>query len=303
MTAGMDSAAVRAAALAWLGRVTLDGEVAVSRDQLAGDFMVDGSRFPLIDRGRGIRKPAGWDAALSITTSVPKSGRARPYDDAEGIDGLRRYKLRRDDGGHAENQGLREALRQRLPLIWFYGIEPSLFQAIFPVYLVAEEPDRDQFVLALTDDQRTVTPGSVVEDTLRRYLVGQTRRRLHQPVFASQVMVAYDTHCAVCNLAHRRLLDAAHIIPDNQPGGEPIVTNGLALCKIHHAAYDANVLGIRPDYVVQIHHRLLDEIDGPMLRHGLQGHHGQTLMRLPARRADRPDVDRLTHRYDQFRVA
>jgi hypothetical protein len=78
---------------------------------------------------------------------------------------------------------------------------------------------------------------------------------------------------------------------------------GLALCKIHHAAYDANVLGIRPDYVVQIHHRLLDEIDGPMLRHGLQGHHGQNLMRLPARRADRPDVDRLTHRYDQFRVA
>jgi hypothetical protein len=103
MTAGTDPVAVRAAALAWLGRVTLDGEVAVSRDQLAGDFMVDGSRFPLIDRGRGIRKPAGWDAALSITTSVPKSGRARPYDDAEGIDGLRRYKLRRDDGGRAAN--------------------------------------------------------------------------------------------------------------------------------------------------------------------------------------------------------
>jgi putative restriction endonuclease len=279
----------------------MDGEVAVSRDQLAGDFTVDGSRFPLIDRGRGIRKPAGWDAALSITTSVPKSGRARPYDDAEGTDGLRRYKLRRDEGGRAENQGLREAMRQRLPLIWFYGIEPGLFQAIFPVYLVAEEPD--QFVLALTDDQRTVTPGSVVEDTLRRYLIGQTRRRLHQPVFASQVMVAYDTHCAVCNLAHRRLLDAAHIIPDTQPGGEPIVANGLALCKIHHAAYDANVLGIRPDYVVQIHQRLLDEIDGPMLRYGLQEHHGKTLMHLPARRSDRPDPDRLTHRYDQFRVA
>ena len=301
MTAEADPEAVRVAALAWLAQATMDGEVAVSRDQLASDFTISGSRFPLIDRGRGIRKPAGWDAALSITTSVPKSGRARPYDDAEGTDGLHRYKLRRDDGGRAENQGLREAMRQRLPLIWFYGIEPSLFQAIFPVYLVAEEPD--QFVLALTDEQRTVTPGSVVEDTLRRYLIGQTRRRLHQPVFASQVMVAYDTHCAVCNLAHRRLLDAAHIVPDTQPGGEPIVVNGLALCKIHHAAYDANVLGIRPDHVVQIHRRLLDEIDGPMLRHGLQEHHGKPLMRVPTRRSDRPDPDRLTYRYEQFRAA
>lgn len=303
MTPPADPRAVRVAALEWIRQVTLDGELTVTRGQLAGDFMVGGVRFPLVDRGRGIRKPAGWDAALSITTSVPKSGRARPYDDAEGLDGLHRYKLRRDDGGFAENQGLRVALEQRLPLIWFYGIAPSVFQAIFPVYLVAEEPELEQFVLALTEDQRAVTPGSVVEDTLRRYLVSQTRRRLHQPVFASQVMAAYDTHCAVCNLHHRRLLDAAHIIPDTQPGGEPVISNGLALCKIHHAAYDHNVLGIRPDHVVQIHHRLLEEIDGPMLRHGLQEHHGRSLMRLPNRRTDRPDRERLAHRFDQFLVA
>src|SRR3712207_7569771 len=47
-----------------------------------------------------------------------------------------------------------------------------------------------------------------------------TRRRLHQPVFASQVMVAYETRCAVCSLNHRELLDAAHIIPDSAPRSE-----------------------------------------------------------------------------------
>ena len=281
----------------------MDAALPVTRDQLANDFIFQGTRFPLIDRGRGIRKPMGWEAALSITTSVPKSGKPRPYDDTEGADGLHRYKLRRDEGGRTENQGLRTAMQRQLPLIWFYGLTPGSFQAIFPVFLVAEEAHLDQFVLALTEDQRTITPGSVVEDTLRRYLIGQTKRRLHQPVFASQVMLAYDTHCAVCALAHRPLLDAAHIIPDSDPGGDPVVVNGLALCKIHHAAYDANVLGISPKYVVHIHQRLLDEIDGPMLRHGLQEHHGQTLMRLPHRRADRPDPDRLTRRYDQFQVA
>ena len=206
---------IRAAALAWINDVTLGGSIPVSRDQLANDFIVQGLRFPLIDRGRGIRKPLGWTAALSIATSVPKSGRGRPYDDTEGLDGLHRYKLRRDEGGHAENEGLRAAMRDQLPIIWFYGVEPGVFQAISPVYLTAEEPDQGQFVLALTEDQRTVRPGSVVEETLRRYLISETKRRLHQPVFSAQVMLAYETRCAVCSLGHRELLDAAHIIPDS----------------------------------------------------------------------------------------
>lgn len=146
-------------------------------------------------------------------------------------------------------------------------------------------------------------PNSPVEETFRRYLIGETKRRLHQPVFASQVMLAYETRCAVCALGHRELLDAAHIIPDGNARGLPVVPNGLALCKIHHAAYDQNILGIRPDYVIQIHHRLLDELDGPMLRHGLQGHHDRPLMQLPRRRVDLPDPDRLEERYAEFRAA
>jgi putative restriction endonuclease len=81
------------------------------------------------------------------------------------------------------------------------------------------------------------------------------------------------------------------------------VSNGLALCKIHHAAYDSNILGIRPDHVIEIRQDLLDEIDGPMLRHGLQEHHQRTLMTIPARRADRPDRERLEQRYAIFRAA
>jgi putative restriction endonuclease len=116
-------------------------------------------------------------------------------------------------------------------------------------------------------------------------------------------MQAYGTRCAVCSLGHRELLDAAHIVPDAEEGGAAVVTNGLALCKIHHAAYDRHILGIRPDYTVEIHQRLLEEIDGPMLRHGLQDHHGHPLMTIPTARAHRPDPDRLRRRYDLFRQA
>jgi putative restriction endonuclease len=116
-------------------------------------------------------------------------------------------------------------------------------------------------------------------------------------------MRAYEERCAVCALHHRELLDAAHIIPDKEERGIPVVSNGLALCKIHHAAYDQRILGIRPDYVVEIHHRLLEEIDGPMLRHGLQQHHGKPLMMTPARRSECPDAGRLAIRYESFRSA
>lgn len=295
--------AIRLAALTWVDAVTLGGTIPVTRDQLANAFLVDGERFPLVDRARGIRKPVGWSAALSIMTAVPRAGRDRAYDDDEGADGLQRYKLRADQGGTADNEGLRVALRDQIPIIWFYGVAPGLFNAASPVWLTAEEPDSHQFVVALSEGQRRVEPNSPVEDGLRRYIVAETKRRLHQPLFASRVLLAYETRCAVCALGHRALLDAAHIVPDRQAHGAPVVTNGLALCKIHHAAYDANILGIRPDYVVEIHHRLLEEIDGPMLRHGLQDHHEKQLMTVPRRAIDRPDPERLMERHAQFRAA
>jgi len=117
------------------------------------------------------------------------------------------------------------------------------------------------------------------------------------------VLRAYETRCAVCALRHAVLLDAAHIVPDREEAGVAAVRNGLALCKIHHAAYDFHVLGVRPDLVVEIRADLLEEVDGPMLEHGLKGRHGQRLMALPAVRAERPDPELLDRRYTEFRAA
>ena len=100
-------------------------------------------------------------------------------------------------------------------------------------------------------------------------------------------------------MRHRELLDAAHIIPDNQPGGDPVVKNGIALCKLHHAAYDSYLLGIRPDYIIQVRQDVLSEIDGPMLRHGLQGLHN-TKISIPRRAEHRPSPDLLERRWQWF---
>ncbi|MFD6894120.1 HNH endonuclease [Rhodococcus sp. NPDC060086] len=130
--------------------------------------------------------------------------------------------------------------------------------------------------------------------------MAETKRRLHQPVFRATVMRAYETRCTVCALGHGELLDAAHIVPDSNEAGIASVNNGLALCKIHHAAYDVNILGITPELIVEIRKDLLDEIDGPMLQHGLKERHGQKLMVLPPTRSERPDRDLLAISYERF---
>ncbi len=79
--------------------------------------------------------------------------------------------------------------------------------------------------------------------------------------------------------------------------------NGLAMCKIHHAAYDARILGVRPDYMVQIRADILLEKDGPMLHYGLQARHGQRLMAVPRVQRERPDPARLAARYQEFLAA
>jgi putative restriction endonuclease len=103
-------------------------------------------------------------------------------------------------------------------------------------------------------------------------------------------------------LRHRELLDAAHIIPDTDVRGVPLVTNGIALCKLHHAAFDSYIIGISPSRIVEVRKDILDEEDGPMLLHGLQGIHGRSIS-VPRHPADHPSPKSLEVRYEEFRKA
>jgi putative restriction endonuclease len=134
----------------------------------------------------------------------------------------------------------------------------------------------------------------------RAYVTAITQRRLHQQGFRERVLAAYRQCCAVCRLTHSGLLDAAHILPDCHPKGEPWVSNGLALCKIHHAAYDQNILGISGALEIKIRQDILLEVDGPMLRHGLQELDGKKLLVVPKSQSLRPRVEFLEERYREF---
>jgi putative restriction endonuclease len=139
-------------------------------------------------------------------------------------------------------------------------------------------------------------------DVRRSYATVEAKKRLHQHQFRELVLHAYRGRCAVCHLRHDELLDAAHILPDRDERGKPEVPNGLALCKIHHAAFDANILGVAPDRIIHIRHDVLEEHDGPMLQHGLKGMDGVTI-RTPMHRALWPREEYLAERFKRFRAA
>ncbi len=108
--------------------------------------------------------------------------------------------------------------------------------------------------------QEAVT-GDGVAQARRSYITTTVGQRIHQRPFRERVLRAYRQQCAPCTLRHEELLEAAHIIPD----GESVVTSGLALCKLRHAAFDGRFLAIRPDYVIELRRDILGEGDGPML--------------------------------------
>ena len=125
------------------------------------------------------------------------------------------------------------------------------------------------------------------------------KQRLHQPAFRARVISAYETKCAICRLGHGKLLDAAHITPDSDETSSTSVTNGLSLCKIHHTAYDINIVGVDADYTVHIRPDILSETDGPMLEHGIKEMH-KTKLWVPSEVSSRPNPERLDSRFMDF---
>ena len=303
MLADAQDARVRKMAFDWLERQTmLHGDV-LPRDLLSQGFQFEGRRVPFVS-AQGIFKPAVCpEIPLTITTS-PNS----PYDDSFADDHRLMYRYRGTDPFHRDNVGLREAMRRRTPLIYLFGLVPGRYLPIWPVFVVGDAPGQLRFTI-MADDQQSIADTLLAganqeaeraQDAPRRqYITAAVQVRLHQRGFRERVLKAYREQCGLCRLKHRELLDASHIIPDRDERGEPRVSNGLSLCKIHHTAFDRHFLGINPDGVIYIRRDLLAETDGPMLQHGLKDMHGLKLTQ-PSRRADRPDRDGLAMRFEQF---
>ncbi len=264
---------------------------------LSEGFPFRGRRVPFLNYQKGIYRAAvqRGPAALSIQTSA-----SSPYADEETDDGFF-YDYRAGSVDQPDNRALRAAAALGVPIIYFVAVRPGWYRALYPYFVAQDLPRQGRVLVApgrLVGSLEEPEPVLLADAAERRYVIRETKVRLHQGRFRGAVLLAYRDQCTICQLKEIRLLDAAHIEPDTSPSGAPLVANGLSMCTIHHRAFDQNLVGVSPDYAVRVSHRLLEDNDGPMLE-VLKAFDGQAI-HLPVRRAHYPDRERLAARFEQF---
>ena len=207
--------------------------------ELKPGFLFRGERIPLVNPQRGIFKPQQMRFLLSIKTVFPKPGGKVWYDDQREVhhqifqgDETVDYAFMGKNPDAADNRWLKEAYENQIPIIYFLGIAPGRYQALLPTFISSWDGQALKTRVTFGPTPETLDPPA---DSLeRRYGLRSVKLRLHQATFREAVITAYDGRCALFGLPEPLLLDAAHIISDkDEMLGQPMVTNGIPLSKIH----------------------------------------------------------------------
>jgi putative restriction endonuclease len=305
MTPSESDLRIRSATFAFLReQVSIHGEVLPWRVLQAG-FSFGQSRIPLVARS-GIFAPSILEGLpLTIRTKPRIEGQVQRYDDRlDQDDNLLYSYMTRDDArpeadrDHAHNRALRAAMTARVPLVYLYGVDEGEYIPEWPVYVIRDDQVHFEFTIAMMDRDVVNLDATAVERVMdKSYSTASVLHRAHQRSFSQKLRRAYAERCAVCRLRH--LLDAAHILPDRDLRSEPRVSHGILLCKLHHGAYDGNLMGITRDFGLVVRRDILSEPDGPVLEHGLREFNGK-LLRVPRSDALKPNREFLAERYSQF---
>ena len=294
---------------------------ALHHTELNKGFIFKDGRIPFLYPRRGILKPQKMKYLLSIRTSIPRPGRENYDDQWEVYEKLNQgeeildYAFMKNDPESAPNKHLLRACENNIPIIYFIATEEGFYLAVFPVYVVDWIPEKLKAKVNIgVQKSHPLIPKSVVDIPFispleKKYAFRTVKVRVHQERFRSAVMKAYDNRCAVSgfpetsgkdSLHKGSLIDVAHIIADSKQDilSKPEIGNGIPLTKLHHAAFDANLIGIDPDYRLHVSKTLWNIKDGQTLEmlKSIQ----DNKLRLPRNRFNHPDPARLEIKFREF---
>lgn len=268
-------------------------------------FNLRSEKILLGTKAEGIFKPRQMQQGLlSIKTTKPRPGRENIYDDQETSEGFFRYALKRGHPKQGSNRYLWEAMDNQTPFVYFHAIAPGRYKAIWPCF-VTKIHETEMFCEVVVGDPLIArsTKAKVVEypplnTPARAYAVRETRVRLHQATFRANVLSAYNNRCALSGLPILELLEAAHITPDSFAHSSTEISNGITMSRLHHRAYDSDLIGITSEFRIVVGRRIKEQCDIPILSTMIKLD-GSSLA-LPKQFQQQPNRERLAERYKTF---
>lgn len=268
-------------------------------------FTFHGEKVLLLNRVRGIFKPRQMaEGVLSIKTTIPRDGGVNIYNDQLTDDGYYQYSLQAGDPRGSGNKCLWQAYESKQPFVYFHAVAPAVYKALWPCFVDNIYPEEGHArILVGVVQASTITSKveyTVPDEIESRYMVRESKVRLHQAAFRSAILDVYQNRCAVTGMVEAKLIDAAHIIPDAEVGSSQLINNGIALSNIHHRAYDRGLIGIDPDYKIHVSDDIELKDDNGFIKNAFTAY-DQKVLFLPSNKKTRPDRDSLAQRYERFK--
>ncbi len=298
---GSDVVSVEDAGDGWPGRVILRGEPPLelslhvgriglthrNRDHVERRFQNPGQHRPLSDEGGAIPLLVGvWDEGGQPVLVAMDASRRMDRETRQS------FFVKLSELANAQERGWSEYTNAKGEHI--YVFHPALFSAYVRLH-AAEARATNLEVQDLVSVSGLLDHAIAAEERVRRVSTVLARRA----AFATEIIEAYNRLCAMCGL-NLGLIEAAHVYPAHAPGSPDVVTNGVALCRNHHGAFDQHRIWIDPRSVkLKLHPEWIGATQGnPVSRAFVNS--CLPKLRLPARDDHRVDPDFLRERYEYF---
>lgn len=157
-------------------------------------------------------------------------------------------------------------------------------------------PEEERVLDKLSNDPEDVSENDIdvaVGET-RKYAIMSTKRALRANDFSRRVLGVYQYRCAMCQ-TQLQLIDGAHIVPVEHSGSDQ-TSNGIALCALHHRAYDSSLVTFDQDFNVLINEPIVEKLKTSELAGGLDAfvENLRPMISIPTDKKDQPRPEYVT---------
>jgi putative restriction endonuclease len=152
-------------------------------------------------------------------------------------------------------------------------------------------PAEAEILEIISDDPDAISDADIEAEIgeKRKYAVIETKKALRANDFARRVLGAYGHRCAMCDV-QLKLIDGAHILPVGHEDSLDTTNNGVALCALHHRAYDRGLVTFGINYMTYQNAKLIRELKADDRAGGLKEFAAaiKPMINVPPDKKDRP---------------